>query len=467
MNFEKEKFVIKENSSIKQALEKIDQNNHGMIFLSSTVSKKIIGLATDGDIRRALLKGVTINDLISECANKNFVWAKQDTPRENLIKKLDGEVDFIPILNDKMELQSLVTKDYLPIPKEEEIFIRSRAPVRVSFGGGGSDVTHFFAGDKGAVINSTISLYSHATLRVRSDSKILIHSLDLKERFEAKNLEKAIKSEGPFGLILAILKVIRPKFGFNLYLNSDFPLSSGLGGSATISAAVLGCFNMLRKDRWDRYEIAEIAFQAERLYLGIAGGWQDQYASVFGGFNFLEFNQNENVVNPIRIQAETLFELEESLVLCDTGISHDSGNIHIDQKIKTSSKEIKKKVLENVQLTYDIRNYLLRGQLTKFGKALNETWQLKRKFSDMITNDHIDMIYNGAIENGALGGKLLGAGGGGFFIFYVSPFDKHKLIQYLENMNLTIQPFRFESEGLRSTSSRFDDFLDPKEEVTI
>ena len=150
MNFEKEKFVIKENSSIKQALEKIDQNNHGMIFLSSTVNKKIIGLATDGDIRRALLKGATINDLISECTNKNFVWAKQDTPRENLIKKLDGEVDFIPILNDKMELESLVTKDYLPIPKEEEIFIRSRAPVRVSFGGGGSDVTHFFAGDKGA-----------------------------------------------------------------------------------------------------------------------------------------------------------------------------------------------------------------------------------------------------------------------------------------------------------------------------
>ena len=211
---------------------------------------------------------------------------------------------------------------------------------------------------------------------------------------------------------------------------------------------------MLRHDRWDRHELAEIAFQAERLHLGIAGGWQDQYAAVFGGFNFLEFDAKQNIINPIRIQEDTLRELEESLVLCDTGIAHDSGNIHKDQKQTMSSESIKHKVKENVELTYDIRNYLLRGQLEDFGLALNRAWQLKRNFSNMISNDSLDKIYDDALENGALGGKLLGAGGGGFFIFYVSPFQKHNLLNHLKNSGLSVQPFRFEPEGLQTWTSR-------------
>ena len=102
------------------------------------------------------------------------------------------------------------------------------------------------------------------------------------------------------------MHVVQPKYGFELYLNSDFPVGSGLGGSATLSAVVLGCFNMLRRDQWNQHELAEIAFQAERLHLGIAGGWQDQYAAVFGGFNFIEFDADENIISPIRLQSALL-----------------------------------------------------------------------------------------------------------------------------------------------------------------
>jgi D-glycero-alpha-D-manno-heptose-7-phosphate kinase len=464
MTFDLKRYVIKSDRSVRDALKKVDKNHYGMILVISA-SDEVLGIATDGDIRRALIDGLTLEDSIADCMNKNYIFATVQTTRENLIKKLDGYIRFIPILDEQKKLKSIVSKDFIPLQEEQDVYIRSRAPVRVSFGGGGSDVTHYFTGQPGAVINSAISIYSHATMKVRNDQKIVIHSLDLNETLEAKNLDQCLKMKGSFGLIVSLLKVVKPAFGFTLYLNSDFPVGSGLGGSATLSAAVLGCFNTLRKDRWDRHEISEIAFQAERLHLGIAGGWQDQYAAVFGGFNFLEFDASQNIINPIRIQSDTLLELEENLVLCDTGITHKSGDIHQNQKKAMSDDSVKEKVKENVSLTYDIRNYLLRGRLNEFGRALDQTWQLKRKFSTMITNSEIDKIYNGAIENGALGGKLLGAGGGGFFIFYVPPFKKHRLIKYLRSNNLSVRPFSFEPNGLKTWTSRVYKISDSYKEL--
>jgi D-glycero-alpha-D-manno-heptose-7-phosphate kinase len=221
-----------------------------------------------------------------------------------------------------------------------------------------------------------------------------------------------------------------------------------------VSAAVLGCFNQFRQDRWDLHELAELAFQAERLYLGIAGGWQDQYATVFGGFNFMEFRMEQNIVHPLRIHEDTLLELEESLVLCDTGMPHESGDIHQDQRQHMQQDGIREKVQSNVELTYKMRNHLLRGRLLQFGQTLHESWQFKRQFSSKISNSRFDQIYEDARANGAVGGKLLGAGGGGFFLFFVTPFRKHQLVANLESSGLKTQPFRFEQEGLRAWSAR-------------
>ena len=453
MNFDAGKYVIDEGSSIESALLKVDSNHCGMILMQSDAGR-IIGIATDGDIRRALLKGFSLADDISNCINYEFVWAASDTSREQLIKQLDSHINFIPILDQLGKLQSIMSKDYLPLDNEKSIYIRARAPVRVSFGGGGSDLTHFFENSAGAVINTAISIYSHATMRVRDDSKIIVKSLDLKATLVANDLKHALSQKGTFGLIQSLLHVVQPTYGFELCLNSDFPVGSGLGGSATISAVVLGCFNMLRKDQWNQHELAEISFQAERLHLGIAGGWQDQYAAVFGGFNFIEFHINENVINPMRVHPNTILELEESLVLCDTGMDHHSGNIHENQKETMTSESVREMVKTNVELSYALRNHLLRGELNKFGECLDKSWQLKRNFSSMISNDHIDSFYSGAIKNGAVGGKLLGAGGGGFFIFYVNPFEKHRLMNYLESKNLTLQPFRFEPDGLKVWTCR-------------
>ena len=282
----------------------------------------------------------------------------------------------------------------------------------------------------------------------------MINSRDLNDSIDAKNLEQALTCDHKFGLIQSVLKVIRPEFGFELYLHSDFPIGSGLGGSAVLSAAILGCFNQFRRDKWDLHELAELAYQAERLYFGVAGGWQDQYATVFGGVNFMEFRMEQNIVHPLRVPKDILFELEESLILCDTGKAHDSGSIHQDQRLRMSEDSVKQKVQSNVDLTYQIRNHLLRGRLLDVGKSLDEAWQLKRQFGSKISNPVIDKIYDGALQNGAIGGKLLGAGGGGFLLFYATPFQKHKLIAWLESEKLKIHRFRFDPDGLQASSVR-------------
>lgn len=448
-----DKFLIAENATLREALSHIELNHHGIVMAVDKFGR-VTGLATDGDIRRELLNGRTLDDRISTCINADFIFEDPATPREALLKKLDHRIRVIPLLDADRRLVGVVSRDNLPVRAEEAVFARARSPVRISFGGGGSDLTHFFSGQDGAVINTTISLYSHATLRIRDDEKITIHSLDLKDTLHADSLKHALEKDDHFGLIKALLRTVQPDFGFDLYLHSDFPMNSGLGGSAVVSAAILGCFNQFRLDQWDLHELAELAYQAERLYLGVAGGWQDQYATVFGGFNFIEFRMDQNIVHPLRIHSDILLELEESLILCDTGTTHDSGNIHEDQRRQMADHSVLQHVITNVELSYQIRNQLLRGKLLDFGHSLHEAWQFKRQFSSKISTSRLDCIYQGALTHGAIGGKLLGAGGGGFFLFYVPPFKKHELIQHLEAQRLQVRPFRFEEEGLRAWTVR-------------
>ncbi|MAC40720.1 MAG: sugar kinase, partial [Pelagibacterales bacterium] len=417
---------------------------------------KVIGCASDGDIRSNLINGVALTDQIDLCVNKNFVHCFEDTHRENIIKLFDSNVNAIPQLNKKNELITVLTPKDFPLNEEQNIIARAKSPVRISFGGGGSDLTHYFTKSSGgAVINSTISLYSHATLIKNPNDEIIIISEDLNETLRAKDLKLALKQKHKMGLIMSIIELINPKFGFKLHISSDFPVGSGLGGSAVVMSAIIGCFNEFRIDKWSKYEIAEMAYQAERLSFKISGGWQDQYATVFGGINFMEFKKKNNLIHPLKIDDEVILELKENLVLCDTCSTHDSSNIHDDQKKQLTDREtINKLVALNVKLTYDIRDSLLKGDLTKIGKFLDTAWNYKRKFSNKISNKRLDNIYNIALKNGAIGGKLLGAGGGGFFIFYCDPTKINDLSEKLKLLQTKIINFDFVSIGLKSWKVR-------------
>lgn len=449
-----DKFITLQDSTIREALAKIDTNAIGMVFIVDSETR-VIGVASDGDIRSAMLQGCELSDSIQGVFNPDFKWCLVSERREAILKSLDNEIKAIPLLNEDMRLVDVATANSFSLYLEKNTFARSKAPVRVSFSGGGSDLTHYFmSSQSGAVINATISLYCHVTLRPRNDKKIMISSFDLDESIEYQNLENMLSLDDSFGLFRSLIKLIKPDFGFDLSVKSDFPPGSGLGGSSSVMVAVLGCFNEFRRDKWSDYELSEIAFQAERLEMGISGGWQDQYATVFGGFNFIEFKKDNNLIHPLRLQDKTILELEESLVLFKISSGRDSGSIHDSQKITMQDEKIQDLVRQNVEHSYDMKEKILTGKLRDFGLGLDTAWHLKRQFSNKISNDNLNEIYSYAIDSGALGGKLLGAGGGGFFMFFVENFSKNLFLKSMRQRGFTETRFQFDDKGMQSWMMR-------------
>ena len=450
-----DKFLINKNAIINDAIIKIEANSKGFVLVENDV-KQVLGTLTDGDIRRALLAGAQLSDLALNHINKNFIFLNDNSmEHESIYKKLDQEITFIPVLDKNKRLLKFITKNTIPSRFEKLITARSKSPVRISFGGGGSDTTAFFKDNNGAVINSAISLYSHCSLSKRTDSKINIDSADLKINKSYLSLDEFLNSDKcALDLIKATIKVINPSFGFDLYIQSDFPLRSGLGGSAVVVSSVIGCFNEFRIDKWSSYEIAELAYEAERLNMGISGGWQDQYATVFGGFNFMEFSNRQNLIHPLRLSETTKSSLEQNLILCYTNTSHKSSDIHQDQKSNLDNKGIQENVKKNVKIAYKMRESLLKENLNDFSDLMNDSWELKKSYSDDISTDYLDDIYEGAKKNGALSGKLLGAGGGGYFLFYTDFSKRNKLINWIKKEGLIYTNFKFEDVGLKSWIER-------------
>ena len=441
------KYIIDINSFVKDALVSIERNNMGIVFIEK--NDKIIGTITDGDIRRALLKKVSLDDEIKKLVNKDFTFLfEKDASKENILKLLDNRIKVIPILNQNYKFITIVSKDNIDWNENEILISKSRSPLRISFAGGGTDLTSYFYNEEGVVLNATINKFTHAILEKNNSDQINITSYDLDSTIKAKSLD-SLEYDGKFDLIISLLKLLKPNFGFSLYTYSDVPMGSGLGGSAVLLSAIIGAFNNFRENKYTTYEIAELAFHAERIVMSLSGGWQDQYATVFGGFNYIEFKNNENIVNPLRINDDVRTELEDSLLLCYTGINHNSGKIHDKQKKNMLNDKEKEYANISKDIAYQMKSRLLKGDLDDFGELLNKSWETKKQFSEDISSSYLDEIYDYAITNGAIGGKLLGAGGGGYFIFYVPDLKKISLSDALNKKNLACEHFTFDNKGLK------------------
>ena len=441
-------YVIKDNMSIEDALEAINSNMLGLVCVTNR--NKIVGLVSDGDIRRALLDKKKLNTPIDRVMNKNFSYLiDSEVSRENILKLLDNRVKVIPVVSKSRKFIRMITAEDINWNETNKIISKAKSPVRITFAGGGTDLTTYFYKSNGVVFNATINKFTHAVLEKRDDGVINIISHDLNQKLQFNKLTD-LKLNGELDLIKSVILNLSPDFGFNLYTYSDVPPGSGLGGSAVLASAIIGAFNNFRKNKFDPYEIAEMAFHAERIILNMDGGWQDQYATVFGGFNFIEFTEKDNVVNPLKITNDIKNELEDSLFLCYTGNNHDSGLIHNDIRKKMKSSDQKKYAEKSKEIAYKMKTRLLQSKLNDFGFLLGDAWAAKKLFSEKITNKKLDNIYEYAIKNGALGGKLLGAGDGGYFLFYVPTHNKINFIKAIKKKNLHIEPFTFDDIGLRS-----------------
>ena len=206
-----EEFKIKETANLSEAINKIEKNQKGFVLIENS-KEQIVGVLTDGDIRRKLISNIGVETLVDSCANYEFIKGYSDTPRELLLKKLDDHIKFIPILNKKNRLLDIFFRDYIPLKKEGKVYARSKSPVRISFGGGGSDTYSYFKNADGAVINSTISLFSHALLKLRLDKKIHIQSADLNDSVDFKDIKELLNYDGDFNLIKSLIQTINKNF---------------------------------------------------------------------------------------------------------------------------------------------------------------------------------------------------------------------------------------------------------------
>ena len=333
------------------------------------------------------------------------------------------------------------------------MLIRAKAPLRISFAGGGTDVPPFPAQEGGCVLSATIDRYAWGTLRPRHDGAICIESLDFGVSLTYSSRSEMVL-DGNMDLAKAAIARLTGAYdqGFDLFLHCDAPPGSGLGSSSAMMVALVGLLKEWKNLPLTDYEVAELAHEVERVDLGIAGGMQDQYAATFGGVNYIEFLRDRVVVNSLKLSPDTINELEYNLLLVDTGKIRLSSNIIADQvgryeRGETASVDA---LRELKRLTSEMKESLLRRRFDEFGALLNEEWQHKKRMSDRISSPELDRLYQLALEEGAIGGKITGAGGGGYMLLYCRFDRKPAIRERLAKMGVQMGEVSLEPLGLQT-----------------
>jgi D-glycero-alpha-D-manno-heptose-7-phosphate kinase len=338
---------------------------------------------------------------------------------------------------------------------------RSKAPLRIGLAGGGTDVSPYADEFGGAILNATISLNAYASIEQIKENEIILQALDRQEE-ERYDWQKELPITGKLDLLKGVYNRIQkdhglPIGGFKLSTYVDAPAGSGLGTSSTLVVAIIGAFVEMLKLPLGDYDIAHYAYDIERKDLNLAGGRQDQYAATFGGVNFMEFYKDDKViVNPLRIRQEYLSELEHNLVLYFTSTSRESAAI-----IKEQQKNVQQGNKSSIDAMHQLKEQskmmkeaLLKGRLNEIGEILDYGFQQKRQMAANISNSSIEEIYEATKKAGATGGKISGAGGGGFMFFYCPGNSRYAVIKTLNTFGGEIRPYQFSSNGLSTWTAQ-------------
>jgi D-glycero-alpha-D-manno-heptose-7-phosphate kinase len=333
-----------------------------------------------------------------------------------------------------------------------------RSPVRISFGGGGTDLPAYYEKYGGAILSTTINKYFYTILSARDDGKVQIISSDLQAVEHWDNLAQMNVHGRKLELPLAVLKTLGQHVSVNLFLASEIPPGTGLGSSATVCVNLLKALTTYLRQPASNYEIAERAFDIARNVLGKPVGKQDEYAAAFGGLNFITIARDGTTqVEPLPVPSHVKRELQQNLMLFFTGAAHDSWHILREQE-KSSVQEAVGSLHEIRHLAERMRRTLLNGELNLFGKLLDQGWQAKKTLSNKISNSHIDDLYALAKNHGALGGKIAGAGGGGFLMLYCEQPQQAAVRQAFAEREIPELRFEFEADGAQAIVN--DPFLD-------
>ncbi|WP_022756627.1 kinase [Butyrivibrio fibrisolvens] len=319
--------------------------------------------------------------------------------------------------------------------------IITKTPFRMSFFGGGTDLESFFNEYGGAVLSTTFDKYCYVNVRH------LPPFFDYSSEFSYSKIERVTGIDEIVHPAIKNAMKMMDMEDIRLTYEADLPARSGLGTSSSFAVGMLNAFYALRGEYADARKLADEAIYLERVLCNEAGGWQDQIAAAFGGFNRIEFRDSKYEVYPLIISPEKKKQLNNNLLMFFTGFSRFSSDVQKANALDKKSKVAQLK--EMYSLVADAENILTdkNSDLDEFGRLLDYTWKLKRQTGAAVSTDSIDNLYKKGIDAGAIGGKLLGAGGGGFLVFYVQP-DKQEAVRKALSDLLYI-PFKFEDGGSR------------------
>jgi len=326
----------------------------------------------------------------------------------------------------------------------------ARSPVRISFAGGGTDLPGYFERYGGAVLSTTINKYFYTILQKRSDDRIQVISSDLRVTETWEDIRRMTVKGSSLEIPLSTLKEVGFDSPVDMFLASEIPPGTGLGSSASVCVGVLKALAAYRHQTLSKHQLAELSFKIARETLGKPVGKQDEYASAFGGLNFIAFHADgSTTVDPLNLPSDLLSEFQSSLMLFFTGVSHHSWTILDEQErtLKTSSGNKVESLHEIRAFADEARAALVAGNLAGFGELLHRGWEAKKRVSDKISNPHIDNMYRVARESGALGGKITGAGGGGFLLLFCPPRAKKNVRDALVSTGAREMNFEFDTQG--------------------
>lgn len=325
----------------------------------------------------------------------------------------------------------------------------SRSPVRISFGGGGTDLASYYEKYGGVVVSAAINKYFYTILEIRLDDRIQLISSDLQVHHTVKDFYDLKLGKG-LDIPVAVLKHFNVQRGLNLFMASEIPPGTGLGSSGAVTVNIINILNELERLKLTKGEMAELAYNIEYNELGMPIGKQDEYAAAFGGVNFMQFNKDGTVeVEPLKIAREVRVRMEDDIMLFFTGRTRESSKILKSQD--KSTKDDKGEVVDSLhqikKIAFEVKKALEIGDLTEFGKLLDESWQIKKNLAKGISNPKIDKMYELAKKNGALGGKLTGAGGGGYFMVYCDKPHQKAVTKAMVKEGLSPLDFHFDKKG--------------------
>ena len=342
-------------------------------------------------------------------------------------------------------------------PKGSPKRVRARAPLRLGFAGGGTDVSPYSDEYGGLVVNATIGKFAHATITSRDDGLLELLAADggVSWRGAASEALPAVKGlELHRGVYNRILREFIPHqpLSISIATHSEAPPGSGLGSSSTLVVALVQAFCEYLSLPLGVYDIAHLAYEIERVDLGFAGGKQDHYAAAFGGLNLMEFYGDSVIVNPLRIKENHRAELEALLVLFYTGVSRDSANIINEQvqNVKTRNENSMKAMHDLKAEALRMKEAILKGDFDAVATAMQASWEAKKRMANRISNQKIDEIYEVAMKEGARAGKVSGAGGGGFMMFIVDPLKRQGVIKCLQEFPGSVATCNFVDQGVQS-----------------